>query len=93
MMVVISLAEQDSDGKGVRMGFMNTRLGVLCAYEYAEKTSSLLDDGTQREGVGARGHGIGSWSTIFHMVLPNMIPAVNDLGYELGGVIDTVKPE
>jgi hypothetical protein len=33
--MVISLAEQDSDGKAVRMGFMNTRLGVLYANEYA----------------------------------------------------------
>jgi hypothetical protein len=30
-------AEQDSDGKAVRVGSMDTRLGVLCAY--AEKTS------------------------------------------------------
>jgi hypothetical protein len=87
--MVISFAEQDSDGKAVRMGFMNPRLGVLCAYEYAGKTSSVLDDGIQREGAGARVHRLRSWNTIFHMVLPNLIPAVNDLVYEFGGV----KPE
>jgi hypothetical protein len=86
--MVISLAGQHSGGKAVRMGFMNTRLGVLCAYEYAEK-SSALDDGIQRKGVGARVHRMASWSTIFHIVLPNLIPAVNDLIYEFGGV----KPE
>jgi hypothetical protein len=38
---VILLVGQDSDGKAVRKGFLNTRSGVLCAYEYAEKTSSV----------------------------------------------------
>jgi hypothetical protein len=75
-------AERDSDGKAVRMGLMNTRLGVLYACEYAEKTSSVLDEGTQREGVGAGVDRIGSWSTILDRGLANLLRAANDLVYD-----------